>query len=633
MPTIINSSDAERNSEGTIFPDHFPPGVPMPPASSLPAEFECQLCFRVKKFRKPSDWKKHVYEDVQPFTCTYYNCPEPKSFKRKADWVRHENERHRHLEWWICDVEDCNHKCYRMDNFMQHLVREHKLPEPKSKTKTARKKDPGSDPLWAKIENCRHETSNRPQDEPCKFCGKTFNTWKKLTVHLAKHMEHIGLPILELVEQQFVNGNTIIKPVEPPPRQNTSLRQLENQSYPGDSGYLSQVPERDNHQFSPFSAYGREHSPNTHTLAGMDYNHYIHQTGSQAVNQSHFPTPKYSPLYSYYPSPANTVQAFSPEPANFNNGPPRQSTVLMSQLLADATDLGTKSFLKVSPQNDIALQQQHDLELRNKAQHFRHVIDQETAKKPLPHFLPERTKLVEPTNSYVVFDREPMLQKLKSEEQAQDMKGIEYINKQMMPKEEKEDDRKTTFEQPKNHIVKVNDEFNATFPINSLKPSIKDGEETAPHAKNQLAELDVNMVGKASPFPPQSQDDESESACETESDANEEDFQSDESSCRAEFNDRQENLFTEILRVFWCVWNKIVFDSKLLECTKESGKTNSTCVAQSQSTSSVVAPSATSNQARVFGKRNRSEDEDDHPNDDRNRGPKKPEGNSDAWGR
>jgi len=174
------------------------------------------LCFRVKKFTKPSDWTKHVHEDVQPFTCTYQNCREPKSFKRKADWVRHENERHRHLEWWTCQVDDCTHRCFRKDNFLQHLVREHKYPEPKAKSKAAVKKARGTDEaIWQMVRNCHHETNNKPQEEPCKFCGKTLASWKKLTVHLAKHMEQISLPVLRIVKEQQVDANTIISPVEP----------------------------------------------------------------------------------------------------------------------------------------------------------------------------------------------------------------------------------------------------------------------------------------------------------------------------------------------------------------------------------------------------------------------------------
>ena len=233
----LGQSDEDVNAlaEGIVTPAQFPPGVPMPPVKRLPAEFECSLCFKVKKFHKPSDWSKHVHEDVQPFTCTFATCAEPKSFKRKADWVRHENERHRQLEWWICNMNDCSHKCYRKDNFVQHLVREHKLPEPKVKTAKNGKpavRGPSSqkarikhseendespdeiDQVWKLVEDCRHETPKNPKDEACKFCGNVCNSWKKLTVHLAKHMEQISMPVLGVVKQKEVTPETIISPIE-----------------------------------------------------------------------------------------------------------------------------------------------------------------------------------------------------------------------------------------------------------------------------------------------------------------------------------------------------------------------------------------------------------------------------------
>ena len=215
---LLISPDSDLTPiEGVISQESFPQDIPMPPTSSLPAELECQLCFQSRKFQKPSDWTKHVHEDVQPFTCTWERCKDPKIFKRKADWVRHENEGHRHLEWWKCDVDDCAHVCYRRDNFLQHLVREHKLEEPRVKTKAALKRAGGGDPVWQRVERCHEGTGARALDEPCRFCGRTFPTWKKLTVHLAKHMEQISLPILRLVAAREVNADTVISPVQDPP--------------------------------------------------------------------------------------------------------------------------------------------------------------------------------------------------------------------------------------------------------------------------------------------------------------------------------------------------------------------------------------------------------------------------------
>ncbi|MCJ1362506.1 hypothetical protein MMC16_001609 [Acarospora aff. strigata] len=241
--TVTSDNESTAFGEGTVTAAQFPPGVPLPPVTRLPTEFECPLCFKVKKFQKPSDWTKHVHEDVQPFTCTFPNCAEPKSFKRKADWVRHENERHRQLEWWTCNMLDCSHTCYRKDNFVQHLVREHKRPEPKVKASKASIKAsgraragrtqveviedwkatvPGSlestqdevDKVWALVEECRHDTPKQPREEACKFCGNVCNSWKKLTVHLAKHMEQISMPVLRLVEKEAVTLDTVISPIE-----------------------------------------------------------------------------------------------------------------------------------------------------------------------------------------------------------------------------------------------------------------------------------------------------------------------------------------------------------------------------------------------------------------------------------
>ena len=341
--------------EGAVTAALFPQGIPLPPVRRLPAEFECTLCFKVKKFQKPSDWTKHVHEDVQPFTCTFPNCAEPKSFKRKADWVRHENERHRQLEWWKCSMPECNHICYRKDNFVQHLVREHKKPEPKIKSRgsgsskakltrtetdrmadwQARLQEQEVEDVWRLVEECRHDTSKKPKDEVCKFCGNVCNSWKKLTVHLAKHMEQIAMPVLDLVKQREVSADTIISPIDPArgqPNTGRSVSRLKTETAspnqtlsatipgyqtapvqqgmmdPAQSGYYS----ASNPQGQVYGGGGYEvalsqsdmpHYPPTGESAyGMPYHHYQgiqpHQTQFQAIN---------NPGAASYPPPYNAV--------------------------------------------------------------------------------------------------------------------------------------------------------------------------------------------------------------------------------------------------------------------------------------------------------------------------------------
>jgi len=301
-----SDDDAEAATEGTVVSAQFPQGVPLPPVKRLPAEFECPLCFKVKKFYKPSDWTKHVHEDVQPFTCTFPNCGEPKSFKRKADWVRHENERHRQLENWTCSMADCNHTCYRKDNFVQHLVREHKIAEPRARAGRSGNggtKDssahpdnaqgwqggfPGvnqtskdtSDDVWVLVEKCRQDTTKQPKDEPCRFCGNILTSWKKLTVHLAKHMEQISMPILPLVEQKQINTDTIISPVVEMPEQ------ARNQI-----NALSKSPNDNPSRYNPSSAVSSLASPFEQTYS--QYSSDISPSGLTAPAMHTYPPPQH----------------------------------------------------------------------------------------------------------------------------------------------------------------------------------------------------------------------------------------------------------------------------------------------------------------------------------------------------
>ncbi|KAI1259985.1 hypothetical protein F5Y18DRAFT_406994 [Xylariaceae sp. FL1019] len=177
----------------------YPPDIPAPPVTNFPAVFECPICFKDCTILKPFDWIQHVYGDLQPFTCTWYRCNKIKTFKRKSDWVYHEDRTHRHLESWLCDIDHCGYDSRNQTDFISHLVREHNFNEPlRRRTATL---NTSRHPTWQKVEKCRTGRSREPHEEPCKFCGKTFPSWKKLTDHVAEHMEALLLPILRLIDR------------------------------------------------------------------------------------------------------------------------------------------------------------------------------------------------------------------------------------------------------------------------------------------------------------------------------------------------------------------------------------------------------------------------------------------------
>ncbi|KAL8940352.1 MAG: hypothetical protein Q9211_002318 [Gyalolechia sp. 1 TL-2023] len=342
----IGQSDDDANAlaDGAITPAQFPAGVPMPPVKRLPAEFECSLCFKVKKFHKPSDWSKHVHEDVQPFTCTFVDCAEPKSFKRKADWVRHENERHRQLEWWKCNLHGCSHTCYRKDNFVQHLVREHKLPEPKVKTTKAGKPAARGastqkaratkgdlddaidelDPVWRLVDECRHETTKNPKEEPCNFCGNICNSWKKLTVHLARHMEQISMPVLAIAQAREVSPETIISPIEQRSQNNSNAPMVQSpfsQSSPVYPPVHSSMPPHGNMPRNMVAPMGDLSGSFDPTQAGF----YDHEPLSQfQPNQaSTYPQPQQQPQ-SNYTSGRGTPYKMPPYGYDYNHASSNQ---------------------------------------------------------------------------------------------------------------------------------------------------------------------------------------------------------------------------------------------------------------------------------------------------------------------
>lgn len=326
-------SDGEANTfaEGVVTAALFPAGIPLPPVKRLPAEFECSLCFKVKKFQKPSDWTKHVHEDVQPFTCTFADCSDTRSFKRKADWVRHENERHRHLEWWKCNMPECNHICYRKDNFVQHLVREHKKREPKVKLRgsASSRAKPVADPmaawqtrveeeeiseLWRLVEMCHVETQKKPKDEVCKFCGNVCTSWKKLTVHLAKHMEQIAMPVLELVKSRVVSPDTIISPIERSNRQH----RVPNPASP--QGNMKAEP----NSVSPYLMnVTPQHTGLQATTSPSAYSQDSHYTTSMqnSPNFPHTPTSTYDPRVAMQPQDMTQFAQMHNLPANMSYGP------------------------------------------------------------------------------------------------------------------------------------------------------------------------------------------------------------------------------------------------------------------------------------------------------------------------
>ncbi|KAK4118023.1 hypothetical protein N657DRAFT_558118, partial [Parathielavia appendiculata] len=103
---------------------------PNPPAIPDDREiFQCPCCcqsLQVETFKDSKLWKRHVVEDLCPYTCIAENCPTPELlFCTRSEWETHIKKSH--LPEWQCPFCDGDHaKQPNMEAMADHLQADHK---------------------------------------------------------------------------------------------------------------------------------------------------------------------------------------------------------------------------------------------------------------------------------------------------------------------------------------------------------------------------------------------------------------------------------------------------------------------------------------------------------------------------
>lgn len=78
---------------------------PLPKESKDGTPFECPYCFTIVSIKSYHSWKKHIFRDLQPCTCTFEACTKAgKMFEARHEWFDHELMVHR--KEWFCSA-DC----------------------------------------------------------------------------------------------------------------------------------------------------------------------------------------------------------------------------------------------------------------------------------------------------------------------------------------------------------------------------------------------------------------------------------------------------------------------------------------------------------------------------------------------
>ncbi|KAK7529653.1 uncharacterized protein J3D65DRAFT_174607 [Phyllosticta citribraziliensis] len=171
---LTTEAESVTSEAASDFTKENPVEVPPRPQNEkgVPlTRFECGYCRLTIYIQSERDWKKHVFQDLQPYVCTFAECELSEHlFESRDAWFKHEAQKHR-IEFF-CNTE--GHGVYSSRAFfLEHLSREH-----------------GTKPETA---STLPELFRRPSPklmQKCNLCGRPT---EKLKSHLSRHLQHIAL--------------------------------------------------------------------------------------------------------------------------------------------------------------------------------------------------------------------------------------------------------------------------------------------------------------------------------------------------------------------------------------------------------------------------------------------------------
>ncbi|KAK4188845.1 hypothetical protein QBC35DRAFT_381492 [Podospora australis] len=164
---------------------------PKPPKRSKEeSHFRCPCCCQLlpKIFASNLYWRKHLSEDIQPYTCLLHDCPRPEAlYSSRLEWSKHMDTDHQITEYWLCDVCLDPTRFDSSADFELHLASWHKdvisadqIPDIISISKL-------SVPVSRALSSCPLcPVSNQPE-------GENTNDLDAMMNHLTEHMHSFAL--------------------------------------------------------------------------------------------------------------------------------------------------------------------------------------------------------------------------------------------------------------------------------------------------------------------------------------------------------------------------------------------------------------------------------------------------------
>ena len=160
--------------------------VPPPPAGCLEGlPFDCDICYRrVTNVKGSRRWKRHVFQDLRPYVCTYEECRNQDAmFASRREWFEH--EMNIHCVNYLC-TPPCQETFDTYSAFYWHLKQSHS--------------ESLSDEQIELMASMRKVNAFPQSGMSCCLCQTHCSTSKQLEKHLGGDLEQIALFTLPFME-------------------------------------------------------------------------------------------------------------------------------------------------------------------------------------------------------------------------------------------------------------------------------------------------------------------------------------------------------------------------------------------------------------------------------------------------
>lgn len=172
----------------------------MPKAAESGKAFRCTICGdKCKEIFSQTEWKKHVFSDLQPYICTFQDCKGGlTSFSNRRAWADHEFSIHRTRKIWTCS--DCAARFSEKALYREHAYSSHGNVLMRNQ-------------LEALVKSAEKQVGIS-EDNECPFClEKPGNKSRAFAMHVGRHMEEVALAVLprdsEFEDDQGSAGSSI----------------------------------------------------------------------------------------------------------------------------------------------------------------------------------------------------------------------------------------------------------------------------------------------------------------------------------------------------------------------------------------------------------------------------------------